>query len=1602
MGGPLSPVPATENLMTQPLPASPHSPFSCVLVGAESLLIQCGEMLLEKSAEICAVVSRNPQILDWARSKELPTAAPGKGLADALRPLEFDYFLSITNLAMIDGEVLEMARKASINFHDGPLPRYAGMYAPAWAILGGESEYGITFHQMTEAADEGDIHVQRHFEIRPDDSSLTLNTRCYEAAIDAFGELLEALVDGTLASTPQNLEERTYFERYRRPDAAGVLDWQRPAPEISASIRAMDFGRYENAFSSAKMVHQGKLVLVNGVEVRETSGVPGAVLSIEGDTMVVATGDDDSLALSRFTCPMGTALTAEEAAARLGITPGQILEPLDADVRARLTDQNNKSTPSEAYWVRRLRELDPVEIPYREASQTGEPGAAFGSLDVEVPAAYGQLEHDDPAAGVIAAFAAYLTRVSGRDAFDLAFEDEGKQERYRDLDTFYAGRVPLRISIDTNGAAGSAKDALAKIEVTVATARERGSHLEDVVARYPDLQANAALVSDSLAPVTVAIASDPAAWQPKPGTDFALVVSNDGTRARFVHDEAAQKPEAAARILEQFSTFLEGLAVGVPAEAELARIPLLSDAERQKILGEWNATGVDFDRGECIHTLFEARVAETPDATAVVYEAESLSYGELDAHANQLAHHLRGLGIGPDKLVGVYLERSIDMMVGIMGVLKAGGAYVPLDPTYPADRIAYMIEDSEVSVVLAQERLLATLPANDATVVVVDSASDRSAIDAQSSDRPDGGATPENLSYVIYTSGSTGNPKGVMVEHRNVVNFFVGMDERIPHEPAGSWLAVTSLSFDISVLELLWTLARGFKVVVHADHERSAGEGDGTVRKGPWRPIDFGISMWGSDAGPGPKKYELMLESAKFGDQHGFSSFCTPERHFGAFGGPFPNPSVTGAAVAAVTENIKIRAGSCVLPLHHPIRVAEEYAVVDNLSNGRAEICFASGWQPNDFVIRPGAYETAKTGMFENADKVRALWRGEAVPFENPLGDMVPTATLPRPVQSDLPSWYTTAGNVESFEAAGAAGYNIFTHLLGQNLDELAEKIRVYRKAREANGHDPEKGIVTLMLHTFVGEDNDEIRELVRAPMKDYLGAAMKLVIGFAWTFPAFERPGGPDSKPEDVDLASLTEEESDTILEFAFERYYETSGLFGTLDICEAQVERVKAAGVDEISCLVDYGVATETVLESLPALDELRRRVNEKPADAVETDAAIAPAKSYALQDQIAEHAISHLQCTPSHAKMLVTNPDTKDSLGKLDHMMIGGEAFPVSLAAELDGVAGGTVTNMYGPTETTIWSATESIVGSPDVISIGRPIANTELYILDQGLEPLPVGIPGELLIGGEGVVRGYLNRPELTDERFIPDPFSDRPGARLYRTGDLARWNEDGTIDFLGRMDHQVKIRGYRIELGEIETRLGQQEGVRERVVVAREDTPGDVRLVAYMVPEKDPLSDDDLRESLREHLPDFMVPSLFVELDRFPQTPNGKIDRKALPAPDQVRTRVTTEYKAPENELEEQITEVWKEVLYLETVGTNDNFFDLGGHSLLVVQAHRKLREVCEHTISLTDLYRFPTIAGLADYLSTGGDAAAQAKQSQERGAKRRAALSSRRRKRGRG
>ena len=1547
--------------------------FSCFLVGGDTLLIECGEMLHKAGHQILGVVSRANRIADWARECDIPVIPLDSDYGEVLAQQPFDYLFSITHLEMIPERVLKLPTQLAINFHDGPLPRYAGLNAPAWALMNGEPEYGISWHVMVPGVDQGDLLKQRLFDVAGDETSLSINTKCFAAALESFPELVEELVQGRVQHTPQNLEQRSYFGKFKRPDAAGVLDWQRPAADLAAQVRALDFGGYTNNLNCAKVMFDSRAFVVTSaacIDV-DAAGAPGTVLQVNDDGIQVACAAG-VLDMTGFSCVYGEAMAPAVVAATFGIEPGVVFAGCD---RQALDSLNSRCSRAEAFWLGRLASLAPLAAPYAN-EVVSDRAARYQSVDVGVPEA---LCGDKTIHYGISAFALLLSRLANREQFDLAFSDRQLQTVASQFPGMVSGNALLRIAVDDNSNCG---DQIEAITEEIERVGDRGGWLAEIVARHPELRQVPELKSPGLLPVGVALSADVGSYAPEPGRVLTLHCSPSGDM-RLVYDENRLASELADKLSGQLTALLNSMAAN-PGQP-VAGLELLSQEEKNQVLVEWNDTGADYDREACVHQLFEQQAQRKPEATALVFEDRELSYGELNQRANQLAGYLVELGVGPDTMVGVHVERSLDLMVATLGVMKAGGAYVPLDPAFPADRIRFMIEDSNMPVILTQAAIESELPECQAKTVCIDS--DWSQMAEYPSTAPGVELASSNLAYVIYTSGSTGKPKGVMVEHRNAVNFFAGMDNCIPHDDDSAWLAVTSLSFDISVLELFWTLTRGLKVVIYLDRDKklSMAEAPGVPASVSARPMSFGLFMWGNDDGPGEAKYRLMIEGSKYFDENDFDAVWTPERHFGAFGGPYPNPAVTSAAIAAVTSNISIRSGSCVSPLHHPIRIAEDWAVVDNLSNGRVALSFAAGWQPNDFVIKPENHQNNKQVMMEQIETVKKLWRGEKVAFENPMGQMVDIETLPRPVQKELPVWFTTAGNPESYRQAGELGVNVLTHLLGQSLEELAEKVKIYREARAKAGHDPATGKVSLMLHTLVGEDTAQVRERVRQPMKDYLGAAMKLVLDFAWAFPAFKRPGGPDSKPEDIDIKNLSEEDADAILEFAFERYFETSGLFGDVATCEAMINRCKAADIDEIACLMDFGVDTNVVMDSLPLLKEVRDLTNQ----ATETESA----DDQSLAAQVRRHKVTHFQCTPSMARMLTFDNDAKAALSQIDYMMVGGEALPESLAQELQDAVGKRVTNMYGPTETTIWSTTQVIeAGQP--VTIGRPIANTQIYILDEHRRPVPPGVAGDLFIGGDGVVRGYLNRPDLTAERFVANPF--REGGKIYWTGDMARYRDNGVIEFLGRVDHQVKIRGYRIELGEIETRIGQYQGVRENVMLLREDNPGDQRLVSYLMVSDPALDVAALKSYLREKLPEYMVPNDIVMLDAFPQTPNGKIDRKALPSPQSLQKATVVDYVAPEDGLEKTIAKVWQETLKLDKVGINDNFFDLGGHSLLIVKVHSQLKAQLEQPVSLTDLYRCPTIKSLTAFLNSGG-AAESMKKSSDRAQRRRAMMGGRRR-----
>lgn len=640
------------------------------------------------------------------------------------------------------------------------------------------------------------------------------------------------------------------------------------------------------------------------------------------------------------------------------------------------------------------------------------------------------------------------------------------------------------------------------------------------------------------------------------------------------------------RLIGHFQTLLEGI-VADP-DARLSELPLLTEAERRQLLVDWNDTSAPFPADMCIHELFEAQVAATPQAIALIHENSRLSYAELNASANRLAHYLRELGVKPDALVAICIERGLNMIVGLLAILKAGAAYLPLDPAYPQDRLAFMLEDSAPVAVLTQDRLESLFAGVAKNLPVIDLESVFPVWAHQPDTNPDRqalGLSPRHLAYLIYTSGSTGKPKGVMLEHQGLCSMVTDLKKRYQMETTDRMLQFATIAFDVSVEEIFVTLLSGAALVLRTDE-------------------------WLCDA----------------------STFWT--------------------------------------------------------------LC-----QNNEVSI------------------------------------------------VNLPT------------------------LFWQQLAQEHQAV-----------------IPSTVRHIIIGGDAVSSKALAD------------------W----FER--------------------------------------------------------------------------------------------------------ESY-------------------RPKLL----------------------------------------NAYGPTETTV-NATihEPTANALSWQAIGRPIANTSIYILDANRQPVPIGVAGELFIGGAGIARGYLNRPELTAERFIADPFAAKAKARMYKTGDLARWLADGTIEFLGRNDFQVKIRGFRIELGDIETKLAEHPAVREVAVLTYEDSGSDKRLVAYLVPQGTAVpSISELREFLKPKLPEFMLPSAFMFIDALPLTPNGKLDRKALAKPDANCRVPDAEFTAPRNPLEQQLTDIWVRVLKLDRIGIHDNFFALGGHSLLAVKMVAEVNKQLNTDLVLGVVYQAPTIAELGLIISSG-------------------------------
>lgn len=1537
------------------------SSLAAVFIGSDTLLLQCLEAWRDRGHSVVAVATDTDKVRRYCAENGLRCVAADGDLTQQLGGDAFDYLFAITWLRLLPEAVISLPRVAAINFHDGPLPRYAGLNATCWSLLHGESEHAVTWHIVEPKADTGDILVQASFAIEPEDTAFTLNARCFEHGQRSFGQLCDQLASGAMQRQAQDLSRRTYFGRAARPPALAVVDFAQPAAEVARLVRAFDHGGYQNPIAVAKVRAADGVFVPGTVQVLPGSGQPAGTVVAVGDQGVQVACAAGELRFGSPRCLRGAPLDAAALRA-YGVAAGTVLPASTPAQRDGWSDLGARAAAGEGAWAEALRQPMAMTVPDGQPND-GAPQAA------EVPVDLGSVDAGRAAALCVA----FVLRNGGVLGADLGYCDQAMVQAVGDASDLAVVCPPAPFRVPEGS---SVEQALQAIDATRAAVSTRGPLLRELVARRNDVLSPATQVDPGVR-VTVG------AELPVDAGTLTFAVAADGA-VRLCFDSVTLSRERAVALAARLTVFARA-AANDPSQL-LVAVPVLDENELERLLRTWNDTATEAIAEPCVHRQFTAIAQRHPDKTALVCGGERRTYRELLVAVDRLAGWLRGRGVQVGDRVGICTQRGFGMVTAALATQRCGAAYVPLDPSYPRERLSFMAEDAELAALIVDRASLSSAPT--ASCPRVDLDADADAI-ASAEVLLEDATTGEDLAYLIYTSGSTGRPKGVMVRHRNAANFFVGMDKVLgadqpDHEP-GTWLAVTSLSFDISVLELLWTLCRGFEVVLFEggeDQKQTAA-----VEAPSTRPISFSMFYFASDEGEyAEDKYRLLLEGAKFADANGFEAVWTPERHFHAFGGLYPNPAVASAALATITENVKIRAGSCVAPLHHPIRIAEDWALVDNLSKGRVGIAFAAGWHGRDFVLRPENFADRKGAMMRTLDQVHALWRGEEVEFEGHEGEKHKIRTLPRPIQKRLPTWVTVAGNPETYRMAGESGSHVLTHLLGQSLEDLEQKLEVYRQAWRKAGHEGD-GHVTLMLHTFVGEDGDRVREVVREPMKGYLRSSLDLVKQAAWSFPAFKNRV---DKPGEMDAllnGGLTPEDFEALLDFSFERYYQQSGLFGTPESCVEIVDRLRKIKIDEIACLVDFGVPTELVMQSLPHLQELKRRCDTAAAAAaIESEQAPAHAPAATIPELIEQHGVTHFQCTPSMAGMLMLDPKAEGAFGRLRHMLVGGEALPTALAKKLAAIAP-KLHDVYGPTETTVWSTTQ-LVGDDEPVPIGKPLANQQVYVLDNHLQPVPTGSAGELWIGGDGVTAGYFRRPELTDEKFVPDPFRGVEGARIYATGDLVRWRDDGVLEYLGRKDLQVKVRGYRIELGEIEAALAQHSGVREVVVVARTDG-GDARLVAYFVARSPAPTPDQLREHLRGSLPEFMVPSHFVAMQDLPRTPNLKVDRKALPAPEAVVAAGTRQVTAAADDTEDAILGIWREALGTDDVGVEDNFFDSGGHSILAVKVHREITQRLGVQLAVTDLFRFTTVRALAKHLQVGKSTPTAAQQATERAKARR-------------
>ncbi len=771
---------------------SPNKTFTCFVVGETSLLIRCVKHLLQQGHIVQGIFSKDAEVNVWANQQGM-TCFKNQQLW-LQQPQKFDYLFSIVNSWVIPSEILALPRKGAINYHDSPLPRYAGVNATVHALRHNEPRHGISWHEIAEGIDTGDILQQAWFDILPDDTALSLNIRCYEAAFSAFAELVQALTEETVNPIKQNLAERSYYGRWDRPEAACVLNWNDTAEQLDALIRALNMGIYRNTVGLPKCLIGERLFIPSQTEVLATASTqaPGTLLTITDTKIKIATGTQD-LAIHQLLSIEGESLPASEWVQHCNVQVGQVLPSLNAEKIQKLSQLDNRYCRHEAYWRRQLSAVTPVSLHSHRTMLAS---------DTSLPP-YTQIRYHQAydAVFLTLSFAVLLARFTQSYTLTLGFSSPVLRQDITGYEHYFAKQIPLNLQIE---AQQTFSEMLQSVHKQLDELHNKGTYLYDLILREPMLTAP----NDLFSIAWVEHAQDSLLQQ----RSDKLLIEATGACCYW--------PKALQYLATHYQQ-LNNAIIQYP-DTPLYQLPLL-DKQAIQQLQAWNKTQTDYPKDGTIKALFEEQVAKTPDNIAVVFEGEQLSYRQLNAKANQLAHYLLKhptLENASNPLIAIAVERSLSMVIGLLGILKAGGAYVPIDPNYPAERVAYLLKDSAASVLLTQSALQAQFPLTQAALICLDEL----VLSAQSALNPNRQSQPDDLAYLIYTSGSTGLPKGVMVEHQALTLHIQAMLQTYSVQPEDRVLQFASMGFDTALEQLLVAWLNGACSVLVKDNVMAADD----------------------------------------------------------------------------------------------------------------------------------------------------------------------------------------------------------------------------------------------------------------------------------------------------------------------------------------------------------------------------------------------------------------------------------------------------------------------------------------------------------------------------------------------------------------------------------------------------------------------------------------------------------------------------------------------------------------------------------------------------------------------------------------------------------